>query len=35
MKKFISFAWFIVVCIVMLGVMAYPKFCEAWNDLND
>ena len=27
-------AWFILVCIIMLGVMAYHKFCEAFNDLN-
>ena len=28
-------AWFILICIIMLGVMAYPKFLEAWNDLNN
>lgn len=27
-------AWFIAVCVILLGVMAFPKFKDAWNGVS-
>ena len=30
-----SQAWFIAICVALLGVMAFPKFLEAFKELSN